>query len=102
MGDRIHPVVERLARRQLAVHQQVGHLQVAGVLAELHDPNWNYITSLDELSNQLKEEISHFFAVYKQPEGKHVEVDGWYPLESALEVLELSRERFTNGDATPA
>jgi inorganic pyrophosphatase len=61
------------------------------------DPNWNYIESLDQLSNQLKEEISHFFAVYKQPEGKIVEVDGWYPLESALEVLELSRERYTSG-----
>lgn len=66
------------------------------------DPNWNYIESLDQLSHQLKEEISHFFAVYKQPEGKIVEVDGWYPLESALEVLEVSRERYTNGDATPA
>ena len=55
------------------------------------------IESLDQLSHQLKEEISHFFAVYKQPEGKIVEVDGWYPLESALEVLELSRERFHSG-----
>ena len=63
------------------------------------DHNWNYIESLDQLSGQLKEEISHFFAVYKQPEGKHVEVDGWYPLDSALEVLELSRERYRNGES---
>lgn len=66
------------------------------------DPNWNYIESLDQLSSQLKEEISHFFAVYKQPEGKIVEVDGWYSLDLALEVLQESRERYKNGDATPA
>lgn len=57
------------------------------------DPNWNTISSMDGLPEQLREEIAHFFSVYKQPEGKHVEVEGWYPLEAALEVIEASLER---------
>lgn len=60
------------------------------------DPNWNSLTSIDQLPEPLKAEISHFFAVYKQPEGKHVEVEGWAPLDKALEILEESRERFRN------
>jgi len=66
------------------------------------DPNWNYISSMDELSTQLQQEISHFFSVYKQPEGKIVDVDGWYPLEAAMEVLENARRRFEDRQATPA
>jgi inorganic pyrophosphatase len=48
---------------------------------------------------QLRDEISHFFSVYKQPEGKHVDVDGWYPKEAALEVIEESLQRQRDLDA---
>lgn len=58
------------------------------------DPNWNYIRSMDALATQLQEEIAHFFSVYKQPEGKIVDVDGWYPLDFAFEILEASRRRY--------
>ncbi|MGX6446463.1 inorganic diphosphatase [Patulibacter sp. S7RM1-6] len=57
------------------------------------DPNWNHITGLDQVPDQLQREITHFFSVYKQPEGKHVDVDGWHPLDRALEVLGVARER---------
>ncbi len=58
------------------------------------DPNWNYMEKLDDVPRQLRGEIEHFFSVYKQPEGKHVEVDGWYPLEEALVVLDQARQRY--------
>lgn len=58
------------------------------------DPNWNYITGLDGIPVQLRQEIEHFFSVYKQPEGKEVEVDGWHPLEEAIAVLEDARQRW--------
>ena len=61
------------------------------------DPNWNFIDSMDGLPEQLREEIAHFFSVYKQPEGKHVEVEGWYPLDAALEVIEASLRRDRDG-----
>jgi len=66
------------------------------------DPNWNYIRSMDALATQLQEEIAHFFSVYKQPEGKIVDVDGWYPLEAAMEVLEVSRKRYEEQQAALA
>lgn len=63
------------------------------------DPNWSWIASLDMLPEQLRDEISHFFSVYKQPEGKHVDVDGWYPKEVAAAVIEESLERQRQIDA---
>ena len=38
----------------------------------LEDPNWNHMEALDDLPQPLRDEISHFFSIYKQPEGKHV------------------------------
>ena len=49
------------------------------------------------MSDQLKNEIAHFFTVYKQLEHKKVEIDGWYPCEDALTVIDESRERFRSG-----
>ena len=50
----------------------------------LEDPNWNTIETLDDLPQQLRDEISHFFSIYKTPEGKVVKVDGWFSREDAL------------------
>ena len=58
------------------------------------DPGWNTLESLDGVSEQLQNEIAHFFTVYKQLENKKVEVDGWYPCEDALKVIAASRKRF--------
>jgi inorganic pyrophosphatase len=60
----------------------------------LSDPNWNHMEKLDDVPQQLQDEISHFFGMYKEPEGKVVKVDGWYPREQALTCIEEARERF--------
>ena len=59
-----------------------------------NDPNWNTLDALDDLPDRLQIEIEHFFSIYKQPEGKHVEVDGWYPREEALAEIERARGRW--------
>src|SRR5262249_40489944 len=64
------------------------------ICVPLHDPNWNTVDLLDDLPAPLLGEIKHFFEIYKQPEGKTVEVDGWYPREDALAVIEAARERY--------
>jgi inorganic pyrophosphatase len=46
-----------------------------------HDPNWDFVHSKDDLPEPLRNEISHFFSIYKQPEGITVDVDGWFPRE---------------------
>ena len=58
------------------------------------DPNWNTMNSLDDLPQALRDEISHFFSIYKQPEGKVVKVDGWRDLDTALAVIQRARERW--------
>jgi inorganic pyrophosphatase len=60
----------------------------------LQDPNWNTIERLEDLSLALRDEISHFFSIYKTPQGKVVKVDGWYPREAALEEIRLARRRW--------
>ena len=59
----------------------------------LSDPSWNTLETLDDVPDQLRDEIAHFFSVYKDLEQKKVNVDGWYSREDALEEIEASRKR---------
>jgi inorganic pyrophosphatase len=59
----------------------------------LHDPAWNTLEELDDLPDQLRQEIAHFFSVYKDLEQKKVKVDGWYSREDAWTEIEEARER---------
>jgi inorganic pyrophosphatase len=59
----------------------------------LHDPEWNTLDELDDLSNALRDEIQHFFSVYKDLEQKKVTVDG-YSRQEALEEIEEARKRY--------
>ncbi len=57
------------------------------------DPNWNELERLDDLSGSLRTEIEHFWSIYKEPEGKPVEVQGWEDRDVALDVIEQARSR---------
>jgi inorganic pyrophosphatase len=56
-----------------------------------HDPGWNHAETLADIPEQLQREITHFFSIYKQLEGKEVTVDGWRSREEALAVIEDGR-----------
>jgi inorganic pyrophosphatase len=58
------------------------------------DPNWSHVETLDDLPMTLRDEISHFFSIYKTPEWKVVKVDGWYHREEALESIERAQNRW--------
>ena len=60
----------------------------------LEDPNWNGMESLDDVPATLRTEIEHFWSIYKEPEGKPVEIQGWEDREEALELIERGRERW--------
>jgi inorganic pyrophosphatase len=60
----------------------------------LSDPAWNTLETLEDLPEQLKAEISHFFEVYKDLENKRVDVEGWFSREDAIAVIAEARERF--------
>jgi inorganic pyrophosphatase len=58
------------------------------------DPGWNSLEVLEDIPQGLRDEIAHFFSIYKNLERKQVEVDGWYSREDALAEIEASRTRF--------
>ncbi|MEA2170988.1 MAG: inorganic pyrophosphatase [Solirubrobacteraceae bacterium] len=60
------------------------------------DPNWADIEELEDLPEQLKTEIEHFFSIYKQPENKEVEVGGWFGRQEALEEIDAARKRYAD------
>jgi len=64
------------------------------VCVPCRDPNWSEITDLDALPEPLRIEISHFFSIYKQPEGKPVSVRGWRGRDDAAAVIERAQRRF--------
>jgi len=66
----------------------------------LSDPAWNQMERLEDLPEYLCDEIAHFFSIYKQPEGKVVKVDGWYPAEAAVTEIEACAERWREQQAS--
>ena len=63
----------------------------------VQDPAWNDLEKLEDLPEQLRNEIEHFFSVYKDLEQKTVKVDGWYSREDAFEEIRKARERYKSG-----
>jgi inorganic pyrophosphatase len=61
----------------------------------LQDPNWNAMEALEDLPLQLRDEISHFFSIYKTPEGKVVKVDSWFALQEALAEIDAAQRRWS-------
>jgi inorganic pyrophosphatase len=61
----------------------------------LSDPAWSTLGTLEDIPDQLRNEIEHFFSVYKDLERKKVTVDGWYSREDAIEEIREARKRHT-------
>jgi inorganic pyrophosphatase len=59
----------------------------------LRDPSWSHVRELDDLRPTLRNEIEHFFAVYKDLEGKPTGTEGFGNREEALRVIEEARGR---------
>ena len=57
------------------------------------DPNWNHMEELEDIPQTLRTEIEHFWSIYKEPEGKPVEIQGWEDRGVAAEVIEAARRR---------
>jgi inorganic pyrophosphatase len=63
------------------------------ICVPLHDPNWNEHEQLGDLPQLLRQEIEQFFSIYKDLEGKEVNIEGWYSAEDALAEIAAARER---------
>ena len=51
---------------------------------------WNY----SEIYPHILKEITHFFSIYKDLEGKRVEIKGWKDAEAGRRVVTESAKRF--------
>lgn len=58
------------------------------------NPHFRSIDSYTAVQEHILREVEHFFAVYKDLEGKQTKVIGWKDREAAFEVIRTSHERF--------
>jgi inorganic pyrophosphatase len=64
----------------------------------IHDPEWRDVAELENVSARLRDEIAHFFAVYKELEPERVTaIEGWAGREEAEREISLGRRREANG-----
>ncbi|MFT4081297.1 MAG: inorganic diphosphatase [Nocardioides sp.] len=58
------------------------------------DPRWEHLRDIDDVPTHLREEIAHFFDIYKALEpGKHVDGSHWEGTRSAYAELHAARRR---------
>ena len=59
-----------------------------------HDPFWNEVFDIADISQHYLREVEHFFATYKQLEGVTTETIGWGSAAEATAEVRGSVERF--------
>jgi len=59
-----------------------------------NDPMYNTYTSLDKFAPHIFEELIHFLKVYKELEGKKIEIKGLYGKERAEEIIKECTLRY--------
>jgi inorganic pyrophosphatase len=65
----------------------------------LNDPSWSSIADIHDVPPQLRNEIEHFFQVYKDLEGVTTVTRGYGNRSDALAIIAASRERLSAGEA---
>src|SRR4051812_42117081 len=63
------------------------------------DPAWDPVEGVTGLPEQLRTEIQHFYSMYKQPEGKDVEVHGWDDRDAAEAAIDEGRRRHAEASS---
>jgi len=65
-----------------------------------HNPRYDEVHTMDQIFPHVRREIEHFFAIYKELEGKRTKMLGWgRPMESR-EVIVKSRRSYLDGKET--
>lgn len=60
----------------------------------VNDIRFEKVLDIGDISQPQLNEIAHFFQVYKELEGKKVEVKGWHGKEKAKQLITESIERY--------
>jgi inorganic pyrophosphatase len=59
-----------------------------------NDPFYDDVFDIADLSQHYLKEVEHFFHIYKDLEGRRVEIVGWEKSEVALRVIEDCIKRY--------
>ena len=91
----VYPGIAIRVRQVAAFMMTDEHGPDAKILTVLdEDPRRAHIQDLGDVPRDVRDEIQHFFAHYKELEpGKRSEVDGWYPREVAERWVDDARRR---------
>jgi inorganic pyrophosphatase len=68
------------------------------VCVPYEDPAWSHYEGLEDIPAQLRKEVEHFFSIYKEPEGRSVELEGFEDCDVAKRLIDEARERFSSRD----
>jgi inorganic pyrophosphatase len=63
------------------------------ICVPLNDPAWKRVHDIDDLPPEFRDEIEHFFQVYKQLEKKKTATRGYGNRDDAMGVIESARRR---------
>jgi len=66
------------------------------ICASMHDPTWRRVHDIHDLQPEYRDEIEHFFQVYKDLERKKTSTRGFGNRAEALDVIAAARERLAN------
>ncbi len=61
-----------------------------------HDPRYEEYYDIADFPQHYLKEIEHFFLIYKDLEGRRVEITGWEGSESAKDVIRHSIEQYND------
>ncbi len=60
----------------------------------LHDPEWREVHELDDVSTRIRDEIAHFFSIYKELEPERMTaIEGWAGRDVAEREIDEARAR---------
>jgi inorganic pyrophosphatase len=68
------------------------------ICTSLRDPTWVHVRNIDDLHPEFRDEIDHFFRVYKDLEKKKTATRGFGGRAEALGVIEAARLRAGDGE----
>ena len=60
----------------------------------VHDVRMETLNNIDDIKDAFRQEIAHFFQVYKELEGKKVVIAGWDDAEEAKRIISESVQRY--------
>jgi inorganic pyrophosphatase len=66
------------------------------ICVSLHDPSWLHVHDLEDIHSEFRDEIEHFFKVYKELEKKKTATRGFGGRQEAVKVIDDARSRASN------